>query len=114
MQSFIAYLHDLPDEIRNEMFMRRFLGRMDSRQEMRGHGLDMSQWESRSSTPEEVIQKSHGEIDGVIRDELYWWLHYHKLQDIYTCVKGELNLFLKNVSTKTRILAKSTLCPFRR
>lgn len=86
MQSFISSLHELPDEIRNEMFMRRFLGRMDSRQEMRGHGLDMTQWEARSSTPEEIsIQKNHEDCQ---RDELYWWLHYHKLQDIYVFVKG--------------------------
>ena len=58
-------------------------------QEMRGHGLDMTQWEARSSTPEEIsIQKNHEDCQ---RDELYWWLHYHKLQDIYVFVKGQFS-----------------------
>ena len=87
MQSFIAYLHELPDEIRNEMFMRRFLGRMDSRMEMRGHGLDMSQWASRSSTPEEITIQKNAD-PGTACDELYWWLHYYKLQNLYRYLKG--------------------------
>ena len=113
MQSFIAYLHELPDEIRNEMFMRRFLGRMDSRMEMRGHGLDMSQWASRSSTPEEITIQKNPDSGTQACDELYWWLHYYKLQNLYRYLKGEKVSDFR-IWLYFRLLAKSSICPIRR
>ena len=48
------------------------------RMEMRGNGLDT---ESRSPSPEDL---------GEVKDEVYWWLHFHKLQDFHAYFKGTL------------------------
>ena len=44
--------------------------------EMRGSGLDT---ESRSPTPQDREDT---------KDEVYWWLHFHKLQEYHSYFRG--------------------------
>ena len=46
--------------------------------EMRGSGLDT---ESRSPTPQDREDT---------KDEVYWWLHFHKLQEYHSYFRGKL------------------------
>lgn len=46
---------------------------------MRGSGLDT---ESRSPTPQDREDT---------KDEVYWWLHYHKLQEFHSYFRGKFN-----------------------
>ena len=45
---------------------------------MRGSGLDT---ESRSPTPQDREDT---------KDEVYWWLHFHKLQEYHSYFRGKL------------------------
>lgn len=47
------------------------------RMEMRGSGLDT---ESRSPTPQDREDT---------KDEVYWWLHFHKLQEYHSYFRGK-------------------------
>ena len=49
------------------------------RMEMRGSGLDT---ESRSPTPQDREDT---------KDEVYWWLHFHKLQEYHSYFRGKSN-----------------------
>ena len=55
--------------------------------EMRGSGLDT---ESRSPTPQDREDT---------KDEVYWWLHFHKLQEYHSYFRGKSNPPPPKIST---------------
>ena len=53
--------------------------------EMRGNGLDTA---SRSPSPDATVVQTQEALAVDTKDEVYWWLHYHKLHESHKYFKG--------------------------
>ena len=52
---------------------------------MRGNGLDTA---SRSPSPDATVVQTQEALAVDTKDEVYWWLHYHKLHESHKYFKG--------------------------
>ncbi|CAG5095159.1 Oidioi.mRNA.OKI2018_I69.XSR.g14058.t1.cds [Oikopleura dioica] len=96
LHKFINDLTKLPREVLDQMYMRRFLGRMDSRTEQQSRGI-----QNRVPVPREtgdiIEELSSNPSHQTEESQVYWWLKFHNMDKYFTYFKDmKLNDLVTN------------------